>query len=89
MRSGLGYSLSILVIIGWSKKAIKVFKPLSFASFPTLSEGSIPMALILCFFSGFNRIPSLEPISTINLYLVNFVANFSKCIFNFLFTEDK
>ena len=80
MRSGLGYSLSILVIIGLSKNAIKVFKPLSFAIFPTLSEGSMPIALILCFLRGFNKMPSFEPISTINLYLVSLDANFSKCV---------
>ena len=50
------------------KKPMKVFKPLSLAIFPTLIDGSTPIALIFSFFSGFNNTPSLEPISTTNLY---------------------
>ena len=55
-----------------SKKPTKVSKPLSFAIFPTLMDGSIPIDFTFNFLRGFNKIPSLDPISTTKLYFLIF-----------------
>ena len=46
------------------KKTNKVSNPLSFAILPTFIEGSIPTAFTFNFLNGSNKIPSLDPIST-------------------------
>ena len=55
------------------------------AIFPTFTEGSIPIDFTFNFFRGFNKIPSLEPISTTKLYFFILMANLSKCSFSYLF----